>query len=317
VKRPLRLRKASPDSLVPAGNKDGMALVLTLMIVAIITAMVVEFAYGIYTNTTSLSNWKTSQQLSLAARSTVKLAARLIAEQAQKTDTNGTFSISQAVPFGDLDTTVTLSIEDENAKFNLNSLVTPNGKLDTNGRPEQFVKLLQALKLPTSIADRVIDWIDPDSEPRLPGSETGAKNAYLDSVDELLQIPGIDRKTYERLLPYVTIYGTGADQGGYVQGLININDASLPVLMSLPGIDESMAERVIEYRKITPFTVPTDITKVAGFGTVGIALGGSITTGRSVFHVTATAESGGIKRTIDSVLEVSGISATVRYWKEM
>jgi hypothetical protein len=48
-----------------------------------------------------------------------------------------------------------------------------------------------------------------------------------------------------------------------------------------------------------------------------LPLGSYLTTGRSVFHVTATAESGGIKRTIDSVLEVSGISATVRYWKEM
>jgi general secretion pathway protein K len=316
VKRLFGRRNFNPDRLAPARNKDGMALVLTLMIVAIITAMVVEFAYGVYTNTTSLSNWRTSQQLSLAARSTVKLAARLIAEKAQQTDTNGTFVISQKIPFGDLDTTVTLSIEDENAKFNLNSLIQPNGILDT-ARYAQFVKLLQALKLPTSIADRVADWTDPDSEPRLADSETGAKNAYLDSVDELLLIPGIDRKTYEQLLPYVTIYGSGYTQGGYTLGVININDASLPVLTSLPGVDEQMAERVVEYRNITPFTQAGNISNVSGFESMALPLANYITTGRSVFHVTATAESGGIKRTIDSVLEVSGISATVRYWKEM
>jgi general secretion pathway protein K len=286
------------------------------MIVAIITAMVVEFAYGVYTNTTSLSNWQTSQQLSLAAGSTVKLAARLVAEKAQETDTNGTFEISQAIPFGDLDTTVTLNIEDENAKFNLNSLIQPNGILDT-GRYAQFVKLLQALKLPTSIADRVADWTDTDSEPRLADSEKGAKNSYLDSVDELLLIPEIDGKTYAQLLPYVTIYGSGYTQGGYTLGVININDASLPVLMSLPGVDEQMAERVIEYRKVTPFTPANGLGNVPGFETLGVALTSYITTGRSVFHVTATAEYGGIKRTIDSVLQVSGLSATVRYWKEM
>jgi general secretion pathway protein K len=297
--------------LAPARNADGMALVLTLMVVAIITAMVVEFAYGVYTNTTSLSNWQTSQQLSLAARSTVKLAARLIAEKAQQTGTNGTFEISQAVPFGDLDTTVTLSIEDENAKFNLNSLIQPIGTLDT-GKYAQFVKLLQALKLPTTIADRVADWTDPDSEPRLADSEKGAKNAYLDSVDELLLIPGIDRKTYEQLLPYVTIYGSAS-----TGGLININDAGVPVLMSLPYVDEQMAERVVEYRNVTPFTPNSGIGNVLGFENLVLPLQNYITTGRSVFHVTATAESGGIKRTIDSVLEVSGISATVRYWKEM
>lgn len=295
-----------------------MALVLTLMIVAIITAMVVEFAYGVYTSTTSLSNWETSQQLSLASRSAVKLAARLVAEKGQQSDMNGTFVMSQKIPFGDLDTTVTLSIEDENAKFNLNSLVMPIGSLDV-GRYAQFVKLLRALKLPTSIADRVADWIDPDSDPRLPDSEAGAKNGYLDSVDELLLIPGIDSKTYGLLLPYVTIYGIGYSQEGYTQGLININDASLPVLMSLPGVDEQMAERVIGYRKTTPFSENTKGAVCSKMGLEGDScsnLMNYITTGRSVFHVVATAESGGIRRTVDSVIQVSGLSGVVRYWKE-
>jgi general secretion pathway protein K len=302
--------------LVPARNSDGMALVLTLLIVAIITAMVVEFAYGVYTNTTSLSNWQTSQQLSLAARSAVKLAARIVAEKAQAVSEPGAFRIARKIPFGDLDTTVSLSIEDENAKFNLNSLIQQNGIPDT-GRYEQFVRLLQALKLPTAIADRIADWTDPDSEPRLADSEKDAKNAYLDSVDELLLIPGIDRKTYEQLLPYVTIYGTGYSQGGYTLGVININDASLPVLMSLPGVDEQMAERLIEYRKITPFAEPGNISNVSGFESLVMPLGSYITTSRQFFHVTATAESGGIRRTIESVLQVSGTSAVVRYWKEM
>lgn len=310
------LGNARHDGLAPARNADGMALVLTLMIVAIITAMVVEFAYGVYTNTTSLANWQTSQQLSLAARSAVRLAAKMIAEKEQEKETNGIMEISQKVAFGDLDTTLTLVIEDENAKFNLNSLIQPNGTLDT-GRYAQFVKLLDALKLPTVVADRVADWTDTDSEPRLADSERGAKNAYLDSTDELLLIPGIDRKTYERLLPYVTIYGTGYAQDGYTLGVININDASLPVLMSLPGVDEQMAERVIEYRKITPFAQTGNIGNVSGFESLVMPLGSYITTGRSVFHVTATAESGGVRRTIDSVLQVAGVSAVVRYWKEM
>ncbi len=311
MKRLFTSRNAGLDGRAPARNRDGMALVLTLMIVAIITAMVVEFAYGVYTNTTSLSNWQTSQQLSLAARSAMKLAARVIAEKALDTNTPGAFAISQKVPFGDLDTTLSLSIEDENAKFNLNTLIYQNGGLN-NDRYAQFVRLLQYLKLPTAIADRVADWIDPDSEPRLADSEKGAKNAYLDSVDELLLIPGIDRKTYEQLLPYVTIYGSAVSAG-----LININDASLPVLMSLPGVDEQMARRVIEYRNIKPFAQKGEIGNVAGFESLVMGpFVGYITTDRSVFSVTATAESGGIRRTIDSVLQVSGLSAVVIYWKE-
>ena len=293
-------------------SSGGMALVLTLMIVAIITAMVVEFAYGIYTSTTSLSNWETSQQLSLAARSAIKLAARVVAEKAQSTATTGSFEIAQKVPFGDLDTTITLRIEDENAKFNLNSIIYPNGQLNVE-KYKEFVRLLNALKLPTALADRIADWIDPDTEPRLGDSEQGAKNSFLDSVDELLLIPGIDRKTYEQLLPYVTIYGSG-----YTQGLININDAAVPVLMSLSDdIDEQMAERVIQYRSITPFAAPGGICSVSGFENICFKLMNNITTARYSFHVVATAQAAGVKRTIDSVLDLAGTKTVVRYWKEM
>ena len=68
--------------------------------------------------------------------------------------------------------------------------------------------MLKALNLKADIADRIVDWIDPDAEPRLRDSENSAKNGYLDSIDELLLIPGIDRESYERLVPYVTIYGS-------------------------------------------------------------------------------------------------------------
>lgn len=311
-----RLIRGNADH-ASARNKDGMALVLTLLIVAIITAMVVEFAYGVYTNTTSLYNWQTSQQLSLAARSAVKLAAKVIAEKAlDNKNTQGSFEMAQKVPFGDLDATITLRIEDENTKFNLNSLIQPNGTLDTD-RYAQFVKLLQLLKLPTSIADRVADWIDPDSTPRLPDSEAGAKNAYLDSVDELLRIPGIDKKTYGRLSRYVTIYGNASAQSGYSQAVININDAGILVLSSLPGVDESMAEKAREHRETTPFVEAQNFCDLLGIGEGCEKIRLLTTTNSHVFHVIATAESGGITRKIDSVLQVMGINnATVLYWKE-
>jgi len=290
------------------GNPDGMALVLTLMVVAIITAVVVEFAYGVYVNTNALYNWQTSQKLSLAARSATKLASSLISQYGrQPLAYPGFIEMSRAIPAGDLNGTITIRIEDENAKLNLNSLVSLNGKLEDIFAYPAFVRLLDELELKPEIADRIADWIDPDDEPRLHDSEISAKNAYLDSIDELLLIPGIDRETYDKLFPYVTIYG---GDGRVHQ--ININSADIIVLMSLSdSIDKSVAENVVAYREITPFKQPAEILSVAGFdlGTVGsqyIAVKGS------VFRVVATAESGGITRVIESVLS----GGTVNYWKE-
>jgi type II secretory pathway component PulK len=69
------------------------------------------------------------------------------------------------------------------------------------------------------MANIVSYWINSSTEHRpLNAGHIQPKNAYLDSTDELLQIPGIDKESYDKLLPYVTIYGSG--EGLF---LININ----------------------------------------------------------------------------------------------
>ncbi len=289
-------------------DRSGMALVLVLMIVALITAMVVEFAYGVYVNTNALYNWQTSQKLSLTAKSATRLASLLISDGGvtgglgetfmKDLYTKGVLQISQKIPFEDLDGTIALRIEDENAKFNLNSLKNPDGYAF-------FIRLLNVLHLDPDIANIVSYWINASTDHR-PKNSGGMqpKNAYLDSVDELLLIPGIDRQTYDKLLPYVTIYGSGNSDSNTF--FINFNTADVPVLMSLAdNVSEELAKRIISYRPLT------SLQSVPG---VDMGLGaGHVTKAGNAFHVIATAESGGIKRVVESVLEGN----TVKYWKEM
>jgi general secretion pathway protein K len=299
-----------------AGGRDnrGMALVLTLLVVAILTAMVVEFAYGVYISTNALHNWQAAQQLSLAAKSATRLGARLITENASLYPYTypGHMEITQKIPFDEIDGTISLRIEDENSKFNLNTLVYQNRILNTNAYAS-LLRMLKALDLKKDIADRIIDWIDPDTEPRLHDSENSAKNGYLDSIEELLLIPGIDRESYEKLLPCITIYGAAQDG----TSKININGAAVPVLMSLSdSISKDMAESIIRYRDSTPFEKEDDILKVSGFDNIGTPLLGYIAVKAKAFHVLATAQTGNIKRVIESVIDISGSSRAVRYWKE-
>ena len=291
-------------------NNKGIVLVLVLMVVAIITAMVVEFAYGVYVSTSALHNSESSQRLSLAARSATQLGARLIAEKAALkpyTPPPGIVELSQKIPFEEIEGTITIRIEDETARFNVNALVNANGTLN-DAAYKSFVRLLKALDLRTEIADRIVDWIDKDNIPRLADSEQGAKNDYLDSLDEILSVPGIGKEAFERLQPYVTIYGNR---------LVDINTAGFPVIMSLSdAIDRRMAEDLIRYREITPFEKIQDILKVAGFETVGMPIQGYISFKSSTFRVIATATSGDVKRIIESVMDIAGTTRTVRYWRE-
>ena len=67
-------------------NQRGMALVITLLVLVLLTAMVVEFSYGVYTGTNNLYNWRDAQRLSLMAKSGVNVTARMLKEVANTTE---------------------------------------------------------------------------------------------------------------------------------------------------------------------------------------------------------------------------------------
>jgi general secretion pathway protein K len=289
-------------------NQNGIALIVTLLVLALITAMVVEFAYGVYTGTNNLYNWRDSQRLSLMARSGVNVSARLISDwlNTQKY-TPGFIEMPIENPFEDFKGTITVRIEDENSKFNINTIINQRGEEDTYGC-DSFRRLLRALSLDEKIVDRVLDWIDKDSIANLPDSETNAKNLPFISADELLLINGITRKDYDTLLPYVTVFGDGK---------ININGAEKPVLRSLSGISDVLAQTVIDYRKNTPFDVTEKILKVSGFeGPLGQSLMGYITVQGGAFYISSIAQSSGVKRIIETTFLMSKSTSEIKYWKE-
>ena len=65
------------------------------------------------------------------------------------------------------------------------------------------------------------------------------KDADYEVLDELLLVKGVTRDIYERILPYVTIYG---------EGKVNINTASGPVLAAL-GLDDDLVAKILSVRR--------------------------------------------------------------------
>jgi general secretion pathway protein K len=297
------------------GNQKGIALIITLLALVLITAMVVEFSYAVYTGTNDLYNWRDSQRLSIMARSGVNVSAKYLSDILNQYTYSypGSMDLPVENPFEDFDGMILVRIEDETSKFNINSIVPENeiiDESDVNSPYNSFKRLLKFLSLDEKIADRIVDWIDTNSESRLTDSEAGAKNSRLVSVDEILLINGISRKDYDKLLPYITIYGD------WRSPQININGAEKPVLMCLSdNITEELAQRVIDYRKVTPFEKVEQIFKVAGFETtIGQSLMGRITVKGTNFYIKSTAASGGVKRIIETVVDIN--SAKIEYWKE-
>jgi general secretion pathway protein K len=293
-------------------DQHGMALVVTLLAVVLITALVVEFSYGVYTGTSSLYNWRDSQRLSLMAMSGVHVSARFLSERLKSETYSypGSFEFPAENPFHDFKGVLSIRIEDENAKFNVNAIVYPNGKTKNQAAYDAFRRLLKILGLDERIADRLVDWIDTDSVAELTDSERGAKNLPLHSVDELLLIPGLTKNDYTTLLPYVTVYGTRDNL------VININGAEKPVLRCLSEkITDELAQRVIDFRKNNPFQDTSELSKVAGFESdTGILPGVVVAVEGENFSIISAADSGGVKRIIETVLNVK--NGEIEYWKE-
>ncbi len=290
-------------------NQNGIALLVTLLAVALITAMVVEFSYGVYTGTSNLYNWRDSQRLSLMAKSGINVSAKYLSEWIDtQSFTLGAIELPVENPFEDFQGVITVKIEDECSKFNINTLVYPRGDVKNPIAYDSFKRLLKTLSLKENIADRIVDWIDRDSVAELSDSEIGAKNADLISIDELLLINGITRKDYNTLLPYVSVYGSRDNL------IINVNGAEKPVLMCISDtITDELAQKIITYRTGMPFRNINEFNNFAG-----TSLGANqISVKGDNFRITATASSGGVRTVIETVLVKSFFSSSViKFWKE-
>ncbi|HEY5642863.1 MAG TPA: type II secretion system minor pseudopilin GspK [Woeseiaceae bacterium] len=148
-------------------------------------------------------------------------------------------------------------IEDLQGRFNVNNLVDANGEVD-QATLLQFERLLSALGLEARLAGLVADWVDADQIESIPyGAEdplySGFVPAYrtadrrIPNITELAAIDGMDRASYEILLPHVTALPGRTE--------LNVNTASIPLLQSLgPNITLADAEALAALREETGFT---------------------------------------------------------------
>lgn len=243
-----------------AGRADerGVALLLALLFVVLMTALVVEYAYETHVEASFVENTWSRFEAEVAARSAVAAGFSLLAadvEEAAATAATGRGSSdydslqdvwAQGLPYQPInDAVMQCRIQDEYGKLNLNALFQPGGNEENEMLVEAVRHLLTERGADDGVVDAILDWIDPDDEVRGNGAEAefyttlevpyGCKNGPVESVEELLLVRGMTPEIFfgdpedEEQLPLTELFTPYGDPTGKV----NVNTAKYEVLRAV------------------------------------------------------------------------------------
>lgn len=243
------MRQRYNDGRGLSGRQRGIALLVAILLVAIGTIIAATMAYeNAMTARRGASTFALDESI-LIGQGAEALAAYGLRE-VHRSDANHLY-LGQGwdKPVGPVEVVpgvmLTASLEDLSGRFNLNSLVNPDGSVNQPAFAA-FQQLLSSLQIEPKWAGYVVDWIDPDIVPQNPdGAEDSVymgqlppyrtPNMYITSASELLALPGFGHDRYQKLAPYVVALPIDAK--------INICTASGHVLDAfIPGRQEFSAD---------------------------------------------------------------------------
>lgn len=244
--RSSRLRARSSDS------QRGVALLTALLAAVLASVAALEILEGQQLALRRTANLLNSDQAYLFVVGAEMWALGILARDARENQVDGEWELwaKQLPPIPVEGGAVWGKIQDLQARFNLNNLVQDGqvSEIDL----ERFQRLLHILELEPQLAQALLDWLDPDIDPRIPaGAEDDeyqrmnppyrCPNGPITSISELRLIRGFTEETYQRLRPFVTALPQPTP--------INVNSASLEVLRALADpITENDAQMLIDER---------------------------------------------------------------------
>ena len=220
-------------------DQRGFALVMVIWGLALLSLMAAAFISEARTELRRAANLRARAQAETLAEAGINLGiARLVAERGATYPQRWTEKIDGHP--------VTIAIVDERGRINFNE-----------AEPELLAGLFHSMSLPeaaaTALTDAIVDFRDADHTARLNGAEDssyppgsgGAKDARLETADELLQVEGMTPAMYARIRPLLTVHS----------GIAGIDPvvAEAGTLAAVPNMDQTELKRFLELRaKLAP-----------------------------------------------------------------
>ena len=266
-------------------NDRGVALLIVLLVTALLTALIFEFAYGTRISLRAAVNFRDSQRAYFLARSGVNFAGALLSDNLKNNKPRDNLEQRdwQLVPvMTGSDTELRVRWEDEGGKINISSVFTGN---------DASKRLSRLFENPgISISQDLLEKVEEKRNFRL--------------ITELHQV--LSDEEFGKVKDFVTVSPVSR---------ININTASTEVLQSLsPTITASMAGMIIEKRSREPFVHPRDINDFPGMNAI---TAGMLDVTSNVFKVSSFATVGGYTKQVEAAITRSTSGFSIIYWRAL
>ncbi|MGH8488750.1 MAG: general secretion pathway protein GspK [Gammaproteobacteria bacterium] len=190
--------------------EQGLALVIVLWVVALLSIVAASLAFSMRTETTLAHDLVAQAQARALAEAGVYRGILELYNPDRLRRWRGDGSPHRVRLAG---VPITVSLQDEAGKIDLNS--AQRGLLDALLRTSGIEDERR-----DALLDAIEDWRDPDTLRRLNGAEDqeyeaagrtyGAKDATFNTVEELQQVLGVTARLYERLRPALTVHSHSA-----------------------------------------------------------------------------------------------------------
>ena len=232
-------------------SQSGIALLMAILVVVAATAISVSMVHDEFFQIRKTDRLQLLDRSSLYALS-LEDFARLVLQVDQKD--NKVDDLTEDWALGVPPTPVEAGylggfIEDEQSRFNLNSLINSAEAV------KRFTRLCNNLEVDPVFIPALLDWLDEDLDVRYPDGEEDGYDTYrvanriMSDTSELLLVKNVDHEMYGKLKPYITALPTTTSN-------LNINTISETVYLALE--EELDAEAFVQEREEEPFTSVAD-----------------------------------------------------------
>ncbi|MBJ6750786.1 type II secretion system minor pseudopilin GspK [Geomonas anaerohicana] len=307
-------------------GQKGFALVIALIVTTLLVALLAEFVNEVYVDTSHSHNFVASQQAGILAESGVDGALKLLAYSGMLRGGEQYSSLlepwAQPHSFDADNGTVTVTIEEESGKIDLNSTASLTGVLGDTFYRDALLRLFDNLKLSRDLYEPLADWVDTNQEPRPSGAEKNyysnlkppyqVHNNLLETMEELALVKGFTPEILAKLKGFVTVYGTANG----IPAPININTAPKEVLLSLHEdlLKGDQVAQILEYRKTKVIKTLAD---VLGNSPLTTALATKVACKGSIYRIHSEGKVGESISVVEAVVtNVDAPRPTILYWRE-